>query len=150
MKQIPLEERLERCSSHHASGCLIWTGTIGAGGYGSIRVGGKNAKAHRASWMAHRGEIPKGIMVLHKCDTPACINPDHLFLGTQRDNMHDALAKGRNADTRGTKNGRAKLTESQIADIRQSKETTVAAAAKYNVSASLISQIRRGQCWRHV
>lgn len=149
MKQIPLKERLRLNSSPNKSGCLIWTGTIGAGGYGSIKIG-KNIKAHRASWIAHKGEIPKGMMVLHKCDTPACINPDHLFIGTQLDNMRDALAKGRNADTRGTKNGRAKLTEAQIADIRQSEETAVATAAKYGVSSSLISQIRLGQCWRHL
>ena len=78
--------------------CWLWRASVDRHGYGRISMGGRGAgytRAHRASWMIHHGPIPKGLMVLHSCDTPGCVNPAHLFLGTQRDNMDDALRKGR-------------------------------------------------------
>jgi hypothetical protein len=77
------------------SGCWIWEGTTNSQGYGSITIKGKEKKAHRVSWELFNGPIPKGLLVLHKCDTPACINPHHLFLGTHRDNIQDCIKKGR-------------------------------------------------------
>jgi hypothetical protein len=80
------------------SGCWIWTGWVNRAGYGYININGRHERdteAHRAAWLLFRGPIPEGMYVCHKCDIPSCVNPDHLFLGTQTDNMRDASAKGR-------------------------------------------------------
>lgn len=77
------------------SGCWIWTGTRLSAGYGVIRHEGKLVRAHRVSWEMNRGPIPEGKRVLHRCDVPFCVNPAHLFLGTQADNVSDMIAKGR-------------------------------------------------------
>jgi hypothetical protein len=82
-------------------GCWLWTGTMGGSGYGQIRVGSrtdqsrKTLVASRVSWEIHYGKIPIGMKVLHKCDNPPCVNPEHLFLGSDRDNVHDAMNKNR-------------------------------------------------------
>lgn len=78
-----------------SSDCWLWTGKKNGGGYGSIAVDGKTVMAHRYSWVLHREEIPPGLVVMHKCDTPACVNPAHLMIGTYSDNMYDAVRKGR-------------------------------------------------------
>lgn len=81
------------------SGCWEWTGQIGKRGYGMLsvprRYGTRNQYAHRVSWLLHHGPIPEGLSVLHRCDNPKCIRPDHLFLGTQGTNVRDCVAKGR-------------------------------------------------------
>jgi hypothetical protein len=76
------------------AGCWLWVGTT-TRGYGRIRAFGSTQRAHRVSWLIHRGPIPSGIGVCHRCDTPSCVNPDHLFLGDQRDNLRDMVRKGR-------------------------------------------------------
>lgn len=78
-----------------STGCWIWNKRVNNSGYGSAWFNGKNHPAHRASWMHHNGEILNGLWVLHKCDVRPCINPEHLFLGTQQDNIRDMHAKGR-------------------------------------------------------
>jgi len=75
--------------------CWIWMGSRSKKGYGVFNIKGKQKKAHRISYEFHKGEIPDGLFVCHRCDTPQCINPDHLFLGTNHDNMQDAMNKGR-------------------------------------------------------
>jgi len=76
-------------------GCWIWMGAIWSRGYGQWSRGAADRKAHRQSYREYRGEIPAGLHVLHHCDIPLCVNPDHLFLGTHTDNMRDKIAKGR-------------------------------------------------------
>lgn len=79
------------------SGCIIFLGSVDGGGYGQVSTkrGKAPAKSHRISWENENGEIPEGMMVCHKCDTPRCVNPDHLFLGSQFENMRDMSSKGR-------------------------------------------------------
>jgi len=87
---------LSKVSLQITSGCWVWTGFRNAQGYGHFALDGyKVGRAHRASWVLHRGSIPTGLCVLHRCDNPSCVNPDHLFLGTDADNAHDRDAKGR-------------------------------------------------------
>lgn len=95
----PTEEIFEsfdsRVSPEPMTGCWIWTGNVNALGYGRFWVEGGLEYAHRCSWELHRGQIPDGANVLHRCDQPHCVNPDHLFLGSQADNMEDMRRKGR-------------------------------------------------------
>ena len=87
----------ERVSPEPNSGCWLWTGRYQTFGYGDIQLyrNAPHISAHRASWSIHSGDIPDGMCVCHKCDVPECVNPDHLFLGSQQDNMLDAHKKGR-------------------------------------------------------
>ena len=81
-----------------ATGCWNWIGAK-QNAYGKVRVMMKDVRAHRASWLMHKGNIPDGYCVLHQCDNPVCVNPDHLFIGTQSDNMGDKQTKGRKGNT---------------------------------------------------
>jgi hypothetical protein len=93
-----------RVDSSQPDGCWIWKGRRTTRGYGTVNAGlGKNLAAHRASWQIHNGPIPDGLWVLHHCDNPSCVRPDHLFLGTHDDNMRDMALKGRNARFQATK-----------------------------------------------
>ena len=100
-------------------GCWEWaagriTDPRGKSGYGNFYIGAKDGKkieavAHRVAWELTNGAIPEGLKVLHECDNPGCVRPDHLFLGTQKDNIADMISKGRRADFSGIRNGRSKL-----------------------------------------
>lgn len=93
---MELQERFEnKISKSQHYGCWMWTAHLSNRGYGQFWVEGKFQLAHRMSYRIYVGEIPSKMCVLHKCDTPACVNPDHLFLGTHKDNMDDRDAKGR-------------------------------------------------------
>ena len=103
-------------------GCWIWSGYIENNGYGRIQIDGKRYRPHRLMYILVHGEIPLGHGVLHRCDTPLCVNPDHLFTGTQQDNVNDMLSKGRRCDSRGEGNGCSKLTDEIVRHIRKLKE----------------------------
>jgi hypothetical protein len=144
-------ERIEKWSSPiPVTGCWIWTGSLNNLGYGRFAINRSHRGAHRMSWEAHRGQIPPGLQVLHKCDVRCCVNPDHLFLGTASDNMGDMWAKRRHpgAGQRGEKHSQAKLTAEQVAEIRASRPFTKGLAKKYGVSNSRISAIRNNQSWK--
>lgn len=120
--------------------CWEWKGLKNALGYGVFR----NQKAHRVAYRLMFGEIPDGLCVRHKCDNRACVNPRHLETGTAAENSADMMDRARNKVLRGKQNGRCKLSEEQVLEIRNSKQPGVALALKFNVAESTISYIRRG------
>jgi hypothetical protein len=131
-----------------SEGCWIWLGRKYPNGYGRIGYQGSEICSHRLSWIVHRGQITDELMVLHKCDNPKCINPDHLFLGTQADNMHDMVTKNR--QQHGSGHYASKITEEIVRYIRNSSDTGVSLSKALGVSTSLISMIRSNSIWKSV
>jgi hypothetical protein len=137
-------------------GCWTWTGPKNTSGYGVLRLSGpaatyKGRTANRLSWEIHNGEIPPGMCVLHRCDNPACVNPAHLFLGTNADNIADKVAKDRQA--KGEKHGKSKLTVAQVVELRPrlaGRTPSRVLAAEFGVSESCIDSVRSGRTWGHV
>lgn len=134
------------------NGCVLWTARTNAKGYGSFRLGTRVLLAHRVAYVQAYGQIPDGLQVCHTCDTPACVEPAHLKLGTAADNAHDKVererAKGINAA--GT-NGRAKLDWPQVDEIRRrltAGESGAFLAEAFDVTGQQISQIRLGRTWK--
>jgi len=137
-----------------SNGCWVWTHGRFQFGHGRIKILGCDLKAHRISWELHNGPIPEGLFVLHSCDNPPCINPEHLFLGTQQDNIDDMRAKGRQPNTKGKANGAARLSEEQVMQIktllREGFYTHEEIGAGFEVNRATISQIARGKNWSHL
>jgi len=137
-----------------SASCWLWTGARLPFGYGQLSVASRVLKAHRVSWELHLGPIPAGAWVLHRCDNPPCVNPDHLFLGTHTENMADMAAKGRRAKQKGEAHGRAKLSDAQAQTIRFLCMKTLlnqcAIARLFGVSRSIIGRIERRQAWSHL
>lgn len=138
--------------SKESNGCWNWAGARHSrkdprNGYGVFRFDGKPMKAHRVSWLLLKGDIPNGLQVLHKCDNVQCVNPDHLFLGTQQDNIADMVAKGRNRDGSGI--GR-KLTAEQVKSIRSDWRPSRIIAKEYGVGKSMVNYIKSGDAWSSV
>lgn len=125
-----------------------------AGGYGLIRINRKNILSHRFSWGIHFGRIPEGLCVLHECDNRRCVNPNHLFLGTNQDNVDDKVNKNRQPDLKGENNGSAKLTSNQVREIRQlcreRKLLQKEIAKMFHISPGSISHIYTNKTWRHI
>lgn len=128
--------------------CLVWTGPKGRKGYGLMTVGGKCRQVHRIAWEIVNGQIPAGMICCHHCDNPPCCNPEHLFLGTHKDNKHDAIAKGRHAH--GVTHSRARLTEDDIRAIRADTRPHTIVAVEYGVGDDHICRIRSRFVWKHL
>jgi hypothetical protein len=134
-------------------GCWLWAGCDVTSGYGRLFVNGKRVGAHRLSWEVHRGPIPDGLFVCHRCDVRQCCNPDHLFLGTAAENIRDTYAKGRGVNNRGSRSGSAKLTEGlakRVAAALADGEEQSAVARRFGVTQSAVSRIRLGRAWSEV
>jgi hypothetical protein len=132
-------------------GCWEWTGARSKG-YGQVRLNGRRVGAHVASFELNVGPVG-GLDVLHRCDNPPCVRPDHLFLGTAKDNVADMMAKGRNRPLRGEANGCSKLTEPEVVAVVariRAGQSDVVVAKETGVSRSVVHGIRTGRSWRHV
>lgn len=132
--------------------CWLWLGAKSPKGYGKIKWNGRDDRAHRVAWELSRSPVPEGMWVLHTCDTPACCNPLHLFLGDNLTNNRDKAAKGRQIN--GERHKLAKLTEADVIAIRSALSSRSASrrglAATFGVSRSLIDHIAAGRTWKHV
>jgi hypothetical protein len=131
-------------------GCWLWKGAILKTGYGAFDRG--PLKSHRVSFELFRGKIPKGKFVCHSCDMPSCVNPGHLWAGTNSENILDAIKKGRKKPMRGTLNGMCKLTPLAVLAIRdlakQDSWSQARIAEKFSISQTQISRIVRGKRWK--
>lgn len=140
----PVGERLARKTVRHGD-CLHWMGHRGAGGYGRIQSGGKGSPhigVHRLAYELANGPIPEGMVVMHSCDTPYCVNPDHLSVGSHSDNTQDMLVKRRE--------GMSRLTPEQVLEIRSSSEGTRTLSRKHGVAETTIYHARTGVSWKHL
>lgn len=127
-------------------GCWIWAGARNQCGYGSFGENGRTYLAHRWFWQHFNGD-PGAQRVLHTCDTPACVNLAHLYLGSQKDNAGDRERKGRGNHPKGELHGRATLTVRQVLAIRQSTASHTLEAQVHGVSRTLVRKIREGELW---
>lgn len=160
MKQHTLAERFLQ-KVEKTDSCWIWKGSKFINGYGEIRLPKGNVTgAHRISWILFNGPIPKGMHVCHKCDNRLCVNPEHLFLGTPKENYDDMVKKGRKPRqprgehySIGSTNPRAKIDEAQAIDIRNQFESGIAIdqlAEKFNLTKTNIRLIINRKTWKHI
>ena len=134
--------------------CWLWTGFTREAGYGSISIRYQEYKAHRVSYFLAHGRIDDGLLVLHRCDVRACVNPKHLYQGTPKENSQDAVRKGRNTKIFGEHNGNHKLTAVQVRAIRRLCRQDVlmrkTIARRFGVSEATIHYIAHGSRWKQV
>jgi hypothetical protein len=146
------KERLTDYSKPTENGCINFTGSKNWFGHGEITYRGKKYRAHRLAYIEYIGPIPEGMVICHKCDNPSCINPNHLFAGTQADNLRDAINKKRMKapNPRGVKHGLAKLTDEKVIAIRKDQRTQRAIAADYGIHQTTVKNIKLNRTWKHV
>jgi len=133
--------------------CIEWTKAKDRDGYGVLtRNNKKNLRAHRVAWIDTYGEIPEGMWVLHKCDNKSCVNPEHLFIGTAKDNTQDCIKKNRRNTPRGSNHHAAKLNEDLVLKIRTiyKNKKLSELSEQIGVSISLIGLVKRNKIWKHV
>lgn len=148
----------QKVSADTRDGCWEWVGARFPKGYGCVTRRGTPStpkthtwRAHRYSWFLAHGPIPEGMVVCHRCDNPPCVNPDHLFLGTQKENQEDMVRKLRGRY--GIRNGRAVLTEDDVRTIRrryQDGETQQSLAEAFGVKGVTIQALISRRTWKHV
>jgi hypothetical protein len=150
---IPIAKKLLRYEVAE-NGCWNWTASKDKDGYGVLsHHRGKQVRAHRASYEFHVGAIPQKLLVCHSCDNPSCINPKHLFLGTPKENTHDMIKKDRRPVLRGASHPNAKLTDDQVAQIKQLRgegRLLKGIANQFNISFQTVSSITKGTTWNRI
>lgn len=133
--------------------CLEWTGATHRQGYGFTRLNDKMVTTHRLAYKLEHGHIPEDKIVCHTCDNPVCCKPEHLFVGTQQDNMNDKTVKGRGNQPKGDAHGGHKLTEEQVLEIRELVKTSMIQkdiADMYGIGRSNVSAIKLRKKWKHI
>lgn len=135
--------------------CWLWTGTTPAFGHGQFVLNGRRIYSHRHSWELVNGPLAEGddVCVLHKCDVPACVNPDHLFVGSRKENLADMRRKGRGARPPrlvGSRHHSAKLTEDDVRAIRASSEPPLTLAKHYGINHVSLYRILNRRSWTHI
>lgn len=154
----PTKERLLRYVKRGASSddCWMWLGSLLPRGYARFSLHNEAVGAHRVSYRVHIGEVPAGMCICHRCDNPPCVNPAHLFLGTNKDNIQDALTKKRMRFIRGEAHPMSKLTCQSVKQIRSeykpgmSIQECVTIGAKFGVGINGVMSVVRGRTWKHV
>ena len=150
---IPMEQKLLRYVVSE-NGCWNWVATKDKQGYGMLsHHRGKQIRAHRASYEFHVAKIPEGLLVCHSCDNPSCINPNHLFVGTPKENTRDMLDKNRRPVLRGERHPNAKLTNDQVSQIKQLRSENrplKEIASQFNISFQTVSSITKGTTWNRI
>lgn len=152
-------------SVRKSEGCWEWLGELDKQGYGRFWACNRRCLAHRYSYAANNGD-PAGLLVLHRCDNPKCVRPEHLFLGTQKDNIQDCVRKGRKPRgdsswqrrlpervSRGEQAGNSRLKESEVLTIwsmARSGMTLLEVSEIFQIDFSTVSQIKRGKTWKHI
>ena len=138
-------------------GCHLWTASVNKAGYGKFSRQDGTARwmlAHRYAYERVNGKISDGLLVCHKCDTPSCVNPEHLFIGTYNDNNHDREIKNRGRQPSGVKHGRSKLNETQVIQLRELVQsgamTAYSASKKFGINSKTAYDIASGKLWKHV
>jgi hypothetical protein len=132
------------------NGCWICTSHHRCIGYPCIVINGEKTVISHIYYEKYKGSIKPGLIICHHCDNPNCINPDHLFQGTKLDNRLDMIKKNRQVYASGEMNGKAKLSEQQVMEIKNSKESIKNLQYKYGMSKTQIYSIIRGDTWRHL
>lgn len=134
-------------------GCWGWGQAIDKLGRARFRIWGKRLCASRVAWTLKHGTDPGVMDVLHKCDNPACVNPDHLFLGTHADNMRDMWRKNRGNPPQGERHGMAKLNQSQVLEIREARklgELRTSVAKRFGITIAMVTLITKKKLWKHI
>ena len=152
-KTQPSKTLFEKHVAAGRNGCLEWTGHLSPDGYGRFLWRRRCTGAHRVSWMLRYGPVPDGKFVLHSCDNRRCVNTEHLFLGTQLDNVSDMIRKGRSSPAIGENTRHAKLTRPSVVLIRQRRsagESCAALGRAFGVCPTSIRRLCDGSSWRHV
>lgn len=152
MSNLPVSERFwSKVAKGSANECWLWQEATTEDGYGRFKLDSISCLAHRVAWFLTYSRWPE-LCVLHKCDNPPCVNPNHLFEGTRADNNQDKVKKGR--QPRGEQNGKGKLTEVQVKDILQllneGRHTHREIAKMFNVGKTIIGNINIGKKWKHI
>ncbi len=135
------------------SGCWLWVARLNKHGYGTFQIGCRSCLAHRVSFEIYRSPIPEGMEILHKCDVRACVNPQHLYVGTQFENMRDRSERSSWEQAKGSQSVRSKLTEEDVLEIRRMSSAGRSYAElseRFGICKSNVATIVRRETWRHV
>lgn len=148
----PIDVLFANCAPEPNTGCWLWLGYVNNKGYGNIKLNGRPELTHRRAYRLKHGGIPEGLWILHKCDTPSCINPDHLYAGTREQNIADMISRNRqnnwNGRLAGEANPNAILTGDEVREIRSiTGVSSKRLGLLYGVGFSTISNIKLGRTW---